>query len=73
MIAPGDRLLTPVQVAARISVSRSTVAAWFRSGILPGIVLAEGRGRKRVRRIFRISEIALDEWIGSRPRVERPK
>ena len=61
-----DRLLTPAQVAERLQVSKATVARWLRQGVLPGVVLAEGRGESRIRRMFRVREEELDAWLDER-------
>lgn len=50
-----ERLLTPDQVAERLSLSVLTVRAWLRSGRLPGV--------KPGGRVWRVREIDLDEYI----------
>jgi excisionase family DNA binding protein len=50
-----ERLLTPDQVAERLSLSVLTVRAWLRSGKLPG---AKPGGK-----VWRVREADLDEYI----------
>ena len=50
-----ERLLTPEQVAERLSLSVLTVRAWLRSGRLPGV--------KPGGRVWRVREYELDEYI----------
>lgn len=50
-----ERLLTPEQVAERLSLSVLTVRAWLRSGKLPG---AKPGGK-----VWRVREADLDEYI----------
>ena len=50
-----ERLLTPDQVAERLSLSVLTVRAWLRSGRLPGV--------KPGGRVWRVRELDLDEYI----------
>jgi excisionase family DNA binding protein len=50
-----DRLLTPEQVADRLSLSVLTVRAWLRSGRLPGV--------KPGGRVWRVRESDLDAYI----------
>jgi excisionase family DNA binding protein len=50
-----ERLLTPDQVADRLSLSVLTVRAWLRSGKLPGV--------KPGGRVWRVREYDLDEYI----------
>lgn len=50
-----ERLLTPDQVAERLSLSVLTVRAWLRSGRLPGV--------KPGGKVWRVREADLDEYI----------
>ena len=50
-----ERLLTPDQVAERLSLSVLTVRAWLRSGRLPGV--------KPGGRVWRMRESDLDAYI----------
>jgi excisionase family DNA binding protein len=50
-----ERLLTPEQVAERLSLSVLTVRAWLRSGRLPGV--------KPGGKVWRVREADLDEYI----------
>ena len=52
-----ERLLTPEQVAERLSLSVLTVRAWLRSGRLPGV--------KPGGKVWRVREADLDEYIRS--------
>jgi excisionase family DNA binding protein len=61
---PQAAFLSVSQVAARLQVSSDTVLGWIRSGGLRAIdVTASGNG---MRRHFRITEEALQEFLGSR-------
>ena len=50
-----ERLLTPEQVAERLSLSVLTVRDWLRSGRLPGV--------KPGGKVWRVREHDLDEYI----------
>lgn len=52
---PHERLLTPDQVAERLSLSVLTVRTWLRAGKLPG---AKPGGK-----VWRVREADLDEYI----------
>ena len=69
------RLLKPAEVADILGLSRSKICQMARTGELPAIVVAEGRGHKRVRRIHRFDPDDLARWIDSRrlPRVRDVK
>jgi excisionase family DNA binding protein len=60
-----ERLLTPEQVAERLSLSVLTVRSWLRSGRLPGV--------KPGGRVWRVRELDLDEYIRglARPDADR--
>ena len=51
------------QVAERLNLSLSTVCGMLRRGEIPAVVVREGRGPQRVRRIHRVSESDLEAWI----------
>lgn len=57
----GSRLLTPEEVAARLQISRLTVMAYLRSGVLKGI---------KVGRLWRVEEDDLQAFLTSGP--DRP-
>ena len=57
-----ERLLTPDQVAERLSLSVLTVRAWLRSGRLPGV--------KPGGRVWRVRDADLDEYIRGLTRVD---
>lgn len=59
-----ERLLTPAQVAERLSLSVLTVRAWLRSGRLPGV--------KPGGRVWRVREHDLDEYIRGLGRGDSP-
>ena len=59
-------LLTPKQVAGILGLSPSTVSAMLRRGELPGKVILEGRGAKRIRRIYRVQYADLEAFIEER-------
>jgi excisionase family DNA binding protein len=48
-------MLSPIDVANRIGVSRQTVHNWARSGFLPAPV--------RIRRTIRWEEEQIEEWL----------
>lgn len=63
----GERLLLASEVADLLRVSRSTVYEWARLGLLPSVVLRQGRGRA-VRRwrpedIKALIEANLDQGV----------
>ncbi len=49
-----DQLLTPVEAAARLKVSRLTVGDWLRSGKLKGV---------KVGRLWRVRESDLEAFL----------
>lgn len=54
-----DRLLTPEEVAERLSVTVKTVREWLRTGELTGVKLG---------RIWRVREEDLIAWVESNVR-----
>jgi excisionase family DNA binding protein len=51
---PQDQLLTPVEAAARLKVSRLTLGDWLRSGKLKGV---------KVGRLWRVRESDLEAFL----------
>jgi excisionase family DNA binding protein len=51
---PQDQLLTPVEAAARLKISRLTVGDWLRSGKLKGV---------KVGRLWRVRESDLEAFL----------
>jgi excisionase family DNA binding protein len=64
---PAGPLKTIAEVAAFIGFSRWTVTTMLETGQLPGIILRAGRRKK----IWRISEQALQKWIEMREQETR--
>ena len=60
-----SRLLSPQQVADVLGVSASTSLRLITSGQLPCIVLRAGKQRK----LYRVREQALEQWIVRKERV----
>jgi excisionase family DNA binding protein len=57
-----SRYLTPVAVAARLSVSRATAHRLIASGVIPAVVLVDRPGR----RLIRIREDELERAVDGR-------
>jgi len=55
-------MLTINEGAGVLKLSRWTVAAMLESGQLPGVIIRSGRRKK----VWRISEQALQKWIETR-------
>ena len=53
---PNDLLLTPQEVARRLSINRETVYLWMRKGVIHYVTV--GQGRRRPRKRIRTSEVA---------------
>jgi len=61
------KLLTINQAAEILILSRWTISAMIESGSLPGIIVKTGKRKK----IWRISEQALQKWIETREQETR--
>jgi hypothetical protein len=65
------KLLSIDETGEILGLSRWTVSAMLETGQLPGIVFESGRKKRptktgRKKRIWRISELALQKWIEAR-------
>jgi len=56
------KLLTPKQVAAILGVAISTVHKWAYQGLLPCVVLKQGKRKS----VIRFRQEVLEEWIRKR-------
>lgn len=72
-VAATERLLTPAEVAVRMSVSRDTVRCWIASGQLAAVrVNAQRRGRHGH---YRVASADLETFVAGRrtaTRIVRP-
>lgn len=62
------RILRTAEVAAKLGISRAALWRWYKAGHFPApIILGHGSTRP----IHGWTEEAVDEWLASRPTVER--
>lgn len=65
---PTARVLRTAQVAAKLGISRAALWRWYKAGHFPApIILGHGSTRP----IHGWTEEAVDEWLATRPTVER--
>jgi excisionase family DNA binding protein len=61
-VSDQDRILTPDQVAERLSVAPYTVRQWAREGKLPAI---------RLGKYWRFRSSSIDQWLDDQERPPR--
>lgn len=65
MTAEPDRLLSPDEVAERLSIKVRTAREWCRTGVLPAFKIGE-------RGLLRVKESDLTAYINGLPRAGKP-